>query len=803
MTGLLITVTTAIISWFSYKQSSDMLMKEFEIRADIIAKSFAYQAYEGVIVQDSYMLNNVCEGVMNEKNMHYAMIYDQKMRLLYKLHASSADLESNKKLNAPSKLMRKRILSVQHGAQADKLLDVWQPIKDRTKSGEAIDIGHARIGISLSDIIALKKKLILNSVITFLIILSVGLGASFLFANRLSRSLYQLIEAMRNIILHHDLSEQIEQRSKIAETDNIQFYFNKMTEELRSSQESLQESEEKFRSISNSAQDAIIMLDKEGNISYWNKAAENIFGYAAEDVFGRDGYKVLAPGRYYESYKNAFNEFIYSGKEKDIGNRTELTARRKDGTEFPIEMSFSSMNLKNKWNAIGILRDNTSRKKAEEDLIDSRQRLELAIRAIDAGLWDWNIAIGEVIFNERWATMLGYTLQEIEGDASIWKKLMHPDDSAEVMAALNSHMEGKTPIFQTEHRLLTKSGNWKWVLDNGKVVERDDEGNPVRVIGTHIDIDKRKQAELELEEYRERLEKMVDERTRELEEAQKELLNKAMESGRAQMSAMVLHNIGNAVTPMKVQIEAMKSDDLKEGSQYLAKCYQDLLEHVGELQYVNEDPRGKEIFSYMGKLIEALDEQRNHEQDVVVKMDGALSYISEILTLQQAYAANEQETKERTTLNALMEDAIRMQAGTLEKRGILIKKDLAPDLPKLLIEKNRLLQVIVNFIKNSYEAIDELNDDNKDKVISFRSFANDGQIGFEITDSGIGIEQEEISNIFEFGKSSKGSSGFGLTYCRMFVEANKGAMEISSPGKGKGATVRVEFDLRVNIELGG
>ncbi|MEA3361128.1 MAG: ATP-binding protein [Thermodesulfobacteriota bacterium] len=111
--------------------------------------------------------------------------------------------------------------------------------------------------------------------------------------------------------------------------------------------------------------------------------------------------------------------------------------------------------------------------------------------------------------------------------------------------------------------------------------------------------------------------------------------------------------------------------------------------------------------------------------------------------------------------------------------------------------------MIVNFIKNSYEAIDELNDDNKDKVISFRSFANDGQIGFEITDSGIGIEQEEISNIFEFGKSSKGSSGFGLTYCRMFVEANKGAMEISSPGKGKGATVRVEFDLRVNIELGG
>ena len=337
------------------------------------------------------------------------------------------------------------------------------------------------------------------------------------------------------------------------------------------------------------------------------------------------------------------------------------------------------------------------------------------------------------------------------------------------------------------------------------VTEKDDleqhvHMNPKGEVGKLVSafnnmVDTIKKSRTELQELANTLEQKVKERTRELKEAQKELISKAMEAGRAQLSAMVLHNIGNAVTPIKVQIEGMKSDELKQISQYLKKCYLDIDDHVGDLnQYVNNDPRGKNVFSYMGELIDSLTEQRKQNKGVIRKMDEAVSYISEILTLQQSYAAGDQETKEQVDLNTLIESSIRMQTGSLEKRQILVKKDMATTLPRLLIDKNKLMQVIVNFIKNSYEAIDDLNDNNRKKWISFKSFSENGRMGLKITDNGIGIEPAYIDTIFEFGKSHKGSSGFGLYYCKMFVDTNKGTLNISSPGKGKGATVEVVFE---------
>jgi len=267
-----------------------------------------------------------------------------------------------------------------------------------------------------------------------------------------------------------------------------------------------------------------------------------------------------------------------------------------------------------------------------------------------------------------------------------------------------------------------------------------------------------------------------------------------MEAGRAQLSAMVLHNIGNAVTPLTVHMEQMKAGELKQIPYYLEKCYLDLNEHVTDLQhYVNNDPRGKEVFSYMGKLVDSLKYHGEHLAGVTRDIDAAVSYISEILTLQHAYDAREQEVRERTDLNSLIEDATRMQKGALEKRGISVEEDLDHNIPKLLIDKNRLMQVMVNLIKNSYEAIDELKDGGKEKVIRIKSFAEEGDVGFEITDSGIGIEPGDMEAILEFGKSRKGSPGIGLYYSKMFVETNKGTLNISSPGRGKGATVRVSF----------
>ncbi|MDP6461554.1 MAG: PAS domain-containing protein [Gemmatimonadota bacterium] len=115
-----------------------------------------------------------------------------------------------------------------------------------------------------------------------------------------------------------------------------------------------------------------------------------------------------------------------------------------------------------------------------EALRESEERLKLALAGSDEGVWDWNIVTGDVHFSRRWMEMLEYLPGELEGNVSTWEKLVHPDDMPMVMAVLQKHLDGETPFYETEHRLLTKSGEWKWILDRGKVMERDADGNAVR-----------------------------------------------------------------------------------------------------------------------------------------------------------------------------------------------------------------------------------------------------------------------------------------------------------------------------------
>ena len=305
---------------------------------------------------------------------------------------------------------------------------------------------------------------------------------------------------------------------------------------------------------------------------------------------------------------------------------------------------------------------------------------------------------------------------------------------------------------------------------------------------------KLKGSQEELQLHQEHLELLVKERTRELEEAQEELVNKATEAGRAQLAAMVLHNIGNAMTPFNVQIEAMRAGRSEAIVGYLEKCYQALKANIADLTgFVNADPRGTEVFRYMGELVAALKVQRNRDGDALQKMDRAMAYVSEILTMQQAYAAGEQEFKQSVYLNALIDDAVSIQMGSLERKGIVVEQSPDAAVPRLLIDKNRLMQVIINLIKNSSEAFERMAPDDRQKTIRIKTFADKRHIGFEITDNGSGIDPEQIDHIFDFGKSYRRSSGFGLYFCKMFVEDNGGMLNVSSSKNGPGTTVRAVF----------
>jgi len=135
---------------------------------------------------------------------------------------------------------------------------------------------------------------------------------------------------------------------------------------------------------------------------------------------------------------------------------------------------------------------------AEESLRESEQRLELALTGADLGLWDWNLRTGKAVWSEATLSMVGYRPEEIEPDLRSWKRNVHPDDWQRVSEVLNSHLEGNTTIFEVQFRNRTKSGEWKWISARGKVVERDENDKPVRMVGTVLDITDSKRLEDQL-----------------------------------------------------------------------------------------------------------------------------------------------------------------------------------------------------------------------------------------------------------------------------------------------------------------
>jgi PAS domain S-box-containing protein len=156
------------------------------------------------------------------------------------------------------------------------------------------------------------------------------------------------------------------------------------------------------------------------------------------------------------------------------------------------------------------------RSSLEHALRESQQRLELAVDGANLAMWDWNVDTGKVKYSQRWTEILGYLPEEIKPHVSAWKELVHPEDMPQVMQKLNPNLEGLTSFYECEHRLKTKSGDWKWVLARGKVVERNNDGKPLRHTGTQFDINDRVIAQEALKEARNALEQKVAERTVEL-----------------------------------------------------------------------------------------------------------------------------------------------------------------------------------------------------------------------------------------------------------------------------------------------
>ncbi|MCP4120023.1 MAG: PAS domain S-box protein [Desulfobacteraceae bacterium] len=134
----------------------------------------------------------------------------------------------------------------------------------------------------------------------------------------------------------------------------------------------------------------------------------------------------------------------------------------------------------------------------------SEERLELALKGGDLGLWDWNIQNGQVTFNDRWAEMVGYTFDEIKPHMESWLDLVHPEDKPQVKNKMAAHLEGRIAGFEAEYRILPQTGEWIWISSCGKVMDWDKNGKPLRATGTHLDITRRKRAEEAIQEEKDK-----------------------------------------------------------------------------------------------------------------------------------------------------------------------------------------------------------------------------------------------------------------------------------------------------------
>lgn len=176
--------------------------------------------------------------------------------------------------------------------------------------------------------------------------------------------------------------------------------------------------------------------------------------------------------------------------------------------------------------------ERSERRQAEE-------RLRLAMETATDGVWDWNLVSGETYFNPGYFTMLGYAPGELPSLQRTWRELVHPDDLERVLARFTAHLETGEP-YAEEMRMRARDGRWLWVLSRGKVVERDDRGRPVRMVGAHLDVTGRKAAEEALRAAKEDVERQVAERTAELSAANAELRREVEARRRAQEQILKL-----------------------------------------------------------------------------------------------------------------------------------------------------------------------------------------------------------------------------------------------------------------------
>ena len=550
--------------------------------------------------------------------------------------------------------------------------------------------------------------------------------------------------------------------------DDLERLVSERTVEMMRSLEHLRDSEETIRAITASAQDAVIMLNAAGQVSFWNPAGERLFGWTSEEVMGQLLEAFLIPERLRERHRVAYARFQKGqrGSGGAMGRVVEMVALHRSGAEIPVELALSATTLHGEVHAIGMLRDIAERQKATLALNKAKAWSDDIIRFAPTLVIGLDPAGRIVLFNEYAEQLTGYRRDEVLGEEWV-ARLVPTDEQADIRAILEEAVETGDVLHANQSPILLKDGSQRWISWNSQAMQED--GKLKMVLSFGVDMTERRRAEKALKKSYADLKQL----NQQLESAQNQLLQSEKMASIGQLAAGVAHEINNPVGFVNSNLGTLRK--YTEQMLALINAYQS-----GEAQI--SDPA---LLSTIGELKAALDIEFLQEDlpDLLKESEDGLLRVKKIVQDLKDFSHVNESEWQYADLNAGLDSTLNVVWNEVKYKASVVKEYGA--IPHVECLAAQLNQVFMNMIVNAVQSLDE------SKGMGTLTLST-GQAGDEVwvqvRDSGKGMSPEVKKRIFEPFYTTKPvgkGTGLGLSLSFSIVQKHGGRIECESiPGQG-------------------